>query len=63
MRLLAASGDARSLRIEQRISLRELATVLGTSPSTVCRWEQGQTTPRAPAALRWADMLRITEAA
>jgi transcriptional regulator with XRE-family HTH domain len=63
MRLLAASGDARSLRIEQRISLRELAETLGASPSTVSRWEQGHTTPRATSALRWADVLQVAEAA
>lgn len=63
MRLLAASGGARSLRIEQRISLRELAEAIDASPSTVSRWEQGYTSPRALAALRWADALQVNEAA
>jgi transcriptional regulator with XRE-family HTH domain len=63
MRLLAANGDARSLRIEQRISLRELAQTLEASPSTVSRWEQGRTVPRAASALRWAEVLQVKETA
>ncbi|MBX6765930.1 MAG: helix-turn-helix transcriptional regulator [Actinomadura rubrobrunea] len=61
MRRLAACGAARALRQERRFSLRELAVLVGTSPSTLSRWENGVSLPRAAAALRWANALGITE--
>lgn len=57
VRHLAACGRARAIRKKRRISLRELASAIGTTPSTLSRWENGRTTPRGAAALRWADAL------
>jgi len=59
VRVLAASGGARTRREELRLSLREVAAVVGSSPSTVLRWEVGESAPRAANALRWAKALGI----
>ncbi|MFJ4692817.1 helix-turn-helix domain-containing protein [Streptomyces sp. NPDC088766] len=63
LRCLAASGRARALREAQRIGLRELARTIGTSPSTVSRWETGATQPRSALALKWAQVLGLGGAA
>jgi transcriptional regulator with XRE-family HTH domain len=57
VRSLAASGRARELRKSAEVSLREAAHVLGTSASTLSRWETGECRPRPTAALRWAGFL------
>ncbi|MFJ6054482.1 helix-turn-helix domain-containing protein [Streptomyces sp. NPDC092307] len=62
VRRLAACGHARALRQICRVSLRELATAIGTTPSNLSRWENGLAMPRGPAALRWADVLELTAA-
>jgi transcriptional regulator with XRE-family HTH domain len=59
MRELAACGAARALRKKRRLSLRELAGTLGTSPSTLSRWETGDARPRPVSALKWADTLGV----
>jgi len=59
VRVLAANGEARAKRQELRLSLKEVAAVVGSSPSTVHRWEVGQSKPRATFALRWAKALGI----
>lgn len=51
------------MRKAQRIGLRELARALDAHPSTVSRWETGQTAPRAEAALKWAQFLGMADAA
>ncbi|WP_398876978.1 helix-turn-helix domain-containing protein [Streptomyces prunicolor] len=63
LRKLAASGAARSARKAQHIGLRELARTIGTSPSTVSRWENGLTAPRGDAALKWAHVLGMASTA
>jgi transcriptional regulator with XRE-family HTH domain len=60
LRCLAVEGKARTLRKARRIGLRELARALNAHPSTVSRWETGQTAPRPEAALKWADFLGVT---
>ncbi|WP_103543327.1 helix-turn-helix transcriptional regulator [Streptomyces sp. SM1] len=63
VRTLAASGEARAKRQELRLSLKEVAAAIGSAPSTVHRWELGQSVPRAASALLWAKALGIkTEA-
>jgi transcriptional regulator with XRE-family HTH domain len=59
LRALAASGKARALRETRRIGLRELARVIGASPSAVSRWENGVNRPRAAIALKWATVLGL----
>ncbi|MFD7986803.1 helix-turn-helix domain-containing protein [Kitasatospora indigofera] len=63
VRQLAARGEARALREELRLTLREVADVVGANPSTVHRWEHGVSAPRKAHALRWAAALGIKAAA
>ncbi|MBM0238433.1 helix-turn-helix transcriptional regulator [Micromonospora sp. ATA32] len=60
MRRLAAQGKARELRRAHDLSLRELAVIIGTTASTLSRWETGLAKPRVTSAVRWADALEIT---
>ena len=57
-RSLTQSDVGRRRREAAQISLRELADAIGVTPSTLSRWENGTSRPRACAALRWADALR-----
>lgn len=59
MRALVAEGKARDQRKLRRLSLKEVADAIGTSRSTVHRWETAATTPSAANALQWADALGI----
>lgn len=63
LRALAESGRARTLRVQQRIGLRELARSIQASPSAVSRWEHGRHSPRGSVALRWATALGLMERA
>ena len=57
LRALTSSGAARSVRLAGRLSLGEVASVVGCSPSTVFRWERGERRPRGEAALRYLEVL------
>ena len=57
-RLAAATGEARALRTNARLSLSDVARVCGVDPSTVHRWESGKRTPRGLAAMRYARLVR-----
>lgn len=57
MRELALSGKARELRERANVTLRETAAAVPTSPSTLSRWETGQSRPRPEPALRWFRFL------
>ena len=57
--MAAASGEAREKRRTLRLTLQELAAVVGVSTSTIHGWESGRSAPRGPNALRWADALGI----
>lgn len=61
VRALVAEGKARDQRKLRRLSLKEVADTIGTSRSTVHRWEAGETTPSAINALQWAEALGIAE--
>lgn len=63
MRALVADGKARDQRRLRHLSLKEVADSIGTSRSTVHRWETGATVPSAANALQWADALGIAESA
>lgn len=57
-RLLARSGEARRLREEAGLSIREFAAFLGVDPSSVSRWETGEAVPsRRGVAIRLAEAL------
>jgi transcriptional regulator with XRE-family HTH domain len=58
---LLASGRAREIRISAGLSLREVGQALGVDSVHVWRWETGVHTPRAGAALRYADLLAVLE--
>ncbi|MEU9264590.1 helix-turn-helix transcriptional regulator [Streptomyces sp. NPDC048251] len=62
VRALVADGKARDQRKLRRLSLKEVADAIGTSRSTVHRWETGATVPSASNALQWADALGIEAA-
>jgi transcriptional regulator with XRE-family HTH domain len=58
VREAARSGAARELRIEARLSLREVGAACGVSEVTVLRWERNERRPRGAAALRYGAVLR-----
>ena len=56
-RTLAMNGEGRRIRVSVGVSLREIATDVKAHPSTIARWETGETKPRGQAALRWLAVL------
>ncbi|PZS17236.1 MAG: hypothetical protein DLM54_10030 [Acidimicrobiales bacterium] len=63
VRRLAATGAARRIREEARLSLAEVADDVGTALVNISRWELGTRRPRGPEALRWLRLLRRLERA
>jgi transcriptional regulator with XRE-family HTH domain len=57
-RRLSVTGEARKLREQAGLSLREVADAIGASPSALWRWENAQRTPRGAAAVAWGELLR-----
>lgn len=60
-RALADSGRGREVRLAARLSLADVAGVIGTAASTVQRWEQGARRPYGEAALRWLNLIEALE--
>lgn len=58
-RRAASDGTARRVRELAGLSLDEMARFVHVSPQTILRWELGRRTPRAAAALRYAEGLRL----
>jgi transcriptional regulator with XRE-family HTH domain len=58
VRHLFATGRARRMREKARLSIRELASAAGVSPSSLHRWETGQASPSPEGALAWAEAMR-----
>lgn len=56
-RTLAATGQARRIRRDARLSLSDVGAACGVDQSTVHRWETAQRNPRGPAALRYVALL------
>lgn len=56
-RVLCRSARARQLRENGRLTLREVASVVECSPSTILRWERGQRTPTGKPGLRYAKLM------
>ena len=54
----AASGAAEAIRRSAGLSLYETGRALNVSPSTVLRWERGESRPHGPRAVRYAELLR-----
>lgn len=57
-RWAARTGVARSIREQAGLSLTEMASNVGVSPSCISRWERGTRRPTGKAAERWALALR-----
>lgn len=60
------SGEARRLRRELGLSVRDVATSVGVDPGTVSRWERARCVPRGAHAQRFGELLlellRVAEA-
>lgn len=61
MRSMAAQGEAKTARISRRLTLKEVASGVGADPSSVYRWETGETVPRTAHALRWARLMGLLD--
>ena len=57
-RQLLASGEGRKMREAARLSLRELADMIGIDHSSLARWETGESVPGRVPAQRWHDGMR-----
>jgi transcriptional regulator with XRE-family HTH domain len=55
----ARSGRARRVRELAGVTQGALADVCGVDASAVSRWERGLRAPRGPAAVRYAQTLRV----
>jgi len=65
VRRLLADGVARDARVGAGLSVREVARSAGVSPAGWSRWERGQRSPRAAAAMTAApaimDLLKAAD--
>lgn len=52
--------NIRNLRLSHDMSMRDLADKLGTTDSTVCRWEHGLAKISTEAGIKIADLFRIS---
>lgn len=57
VRSLAQRGTARRIRLKAGLSHAEIASPVGVTPATICRWELGERRPRGAAALRYLELL------
>jgi DNA-binding transcriptional regulator YiaG len=57
-RRLAASGEAKAIRLRAALSLRDIGDAAGTTPSAVWRWERGERRPQGPAGVAYGRLLR-----
>jgi transcriptional regulator with XRE-family HTH domain len=62
-RLAGKSGSARQTRERANVGLRELARYIQVSPSSLSKYERGQSRPNAQVAERWAQALAEMKAA
>jgi hypothetical protein len=56
-RRYATSGDGRRVRLENNLSLQDIADAVGVGVNTVWRWELGRNLPRGEAGTRWCEVL------
>ena len=57
VRALCAAGAVAGIRLAARVSMRELAGVVGVTAASVHRWESGTAQPTGERALAYADAL------
>lgn len=54
---LAASGEARRIRVAHNVPIGDMARTVGVTVNTVWRWENGVRAPRGETAIRYARVL------
>jgi transcriptional regulator with XRE-family HTH domain len=62
VRRLARDGTATRLREAAHLSLGDVARSLDVHPSTVLRWESGESLPRGAVAMRYGALLAELDA-
>ena len=62
VRRLARDGEARRIRVDAGLSLREVASAVGVSVAGLSRWELAQRSPHGRAAIRWGRLLAELQA-
>ena len=50
----------RELRLKEKLTLQQVAKVLGVSQFSIIRWEKGETSPNAEKLKKLADLLHVT---
>ena len=50
----------RELRLKEKLTLQQVAKVLGVSQFSIIRWEKGETSPNAEKLRKLADLLHVT---
>jgi len=53
----ACDGDGRRLRLERRLSLREVARFVGCDPASISRYERGKARPSGERAARYGELI------
>lgn len=61
VRHLVLTGAAKAIRERARVSLGEIALVVGVTPQAVHRWESGKALPRPAQALKYKEVLDALE--
>ncbi len=59
---LPSPARRRSIRMDAKASLRDVADELGVTPTTVMRWERGNAEPRRSRAVAYRDLLAALQA-
>lgn len=62
-RRYAETGTGRQIRTAAELTLAEVAAAVGTTESTLSRWETNARAPRGDAARAWAALLSELQAA
>lgn len=58
----AETGAGRQIREAAGVTMAEVASAVGTTESTISRWESNERKPRGDAGARWAELLGRLEA-
>lgn len=57
VRQLAASGEARRIRLKAKLSLNDVGRPVGVSHTAILNWELGRRRPTGDAAFRYLEVL------
>lgn len=57
VRRMVRDGSARRVRLEADLTLSDVGRSLDVTPSTVLRWESGESLPRSEVAERYGSLL------